>query len=245
MNEHRTTPSAALIELSRWTESVLEQDEELREVEIDERLRDKDGSIGKREVTLHTKRFAGRGLSSLFYAKIVDSDRCQRSLTLIGLPEPDSELPILGIDLIAFGNSLSLVALDLAPTRFAYRHQNARPLLSRLVSQTAELKTRKIPDFTRGAFSDLAIIAGAPRGTEDIAMQAARDILECYLLLPRGEDSSTYGTRSSKDRDVQHWCAAELNNRKEHNALAGVFGATFARSYLDFLFQHEARREAA
>lgn len=192
------------------------------------------GQIGDTPVELTTRRYTGPVLESLTFASISDADDRCRSLTLIGFPRPGSPVPILGVDLIAFRGALSLVALDYAPTSQSYWADVAAPILGEIRERALPpLKLRKRPDFTRDAFSELALIAASPRGTEDTACQAASSLFEAYLGLVKQSPSRPTQTG---DRTVAQWCEAELRNRKEHDALARVFGPHFADAYLRFLF---------
>lgn len=202
--------------------------------ELPPQLARRRGQIGDTAVELTTRRYAGPVLESLTFASISDADNRCRSLTLIGFPRPGSPLPILGVDLIAFRGTLSLVALDYAPTSRSYWTEVAAPILEQVRKRALpELKLRKRPEFTRDAFSDLALIAASPRGNEDTACQAAWSLIEAYLELVKQSPSRA---PQVEDRTVAQWCEAELRNRKEHDALARVFGPHFADAYLRFLF---------
>ncbi|MEO0814212.1 MAG: hypothetical protein AAFY60_15225, partial [Myxococcota bacterium] len=206
----------------------------LSEVEVPDALAHRVGYIGDEQVELRTRRFRGGALESLTFASISDTTGMCRSVTLIGFPTADSPLPILGVDLIAFRRHLSLVALDYAPTNFAYWNQTASPVLRHLRDWTeSHLKARKRPEFTVDAFSDLAIISASPRGSEAIACEAATRLLSTYLNFAR--ESMVWPSQPG-DQTVAQWCEAERQNRKEHDALGRVFGSSFAESYLAYLF---------
>ncbi|MEM6533094.1 MAG: hypothetical protein AAF654_10740 [Myxococcota bacterium] len=189
--------------------------------------------------TLTTQAFRSDEIKRLVFARIVDDEGSTRSVTVIGFPTDTSALPILGVDMIAFGRALSLVALDYAPTNATYWRDVAEPVLARLGAQAFErLKRRKRPEFTRGSFSEAAIIAASPPGTEGAACDAAKALVARYLEMPTRGDSYP---SAPADQSVEHWCAAELGNRKEHDALAGIFGESFAEAYLGFLFGGDER----
>ncbi|MEM6730591.1 MAG: hypothetical protein AAF658_03495 [Myxococcota bacterium] len=194
----------------------------------------REGFIGETQVKLRTRRYVSEELRALTFASIVDSAGRTRSVTVIGFPHQHSPLPILGIDLIAFRGTLSLVALDLAPTNAAFWTRAAAPVLEALSERCGDhLKRRKRPEFTHEAFSDLAMIVACPRGKEPVACQAAWDLAESYLKLAQTHSTAP---ASEEDRSVAQWCSAELRNRKEHDALSRVFGAEFAEAYLGYLF---------
>jgi hypothetical protein len=183
---------------------------------------------------MHTQRYQGEQLAPLTVAMIeIDQQLC--SLTVVGLPQLGSPGPVLGIDLIALRGSLSLVALDLAPMDPDFWSAHCSPLLT-AVHTLAEpaLVLRKRPEFAAEVFSSQALIAGARVGQEEVVVAAVE------LLLVRS--APLFGKTSlphcpGAAPRLLRWLAAERQNRKEHNALAHMFGAAFATEYLDrFLF---------
>ncbi|MEO1173249.1 MAG: hypothetical protein AAFX94_14545, partial [Myxococcota bacterium] len=192
---------------------------------------------------LTTRAYAGARIQRIILARIVDESGQTRSVTVIGFPEEGAPLPILGVDLIAFRSALSLVALDYAPTNIAYWRDRALPVLKDIRCRAlGHLKLRKRPAFTDGSFSDAAIIAGCPKGNEPVACEAAAALVTGYLEMAAG--AMDHPSHPS-DRSVAHWCAAELGNRREHDALAGIFGDVFAEDFLNFLFGDASRSGSA
>jgi hypothetical protein len=194
------------------------------------------GSIHSSPVILTSQRFCGGAWESLTLASIATAQQQLCSLTVIGIPAATTAWPILGIDLIAIRGALSLVAVDLAPTDLPLWEAQAAGVLRTLHSQVAgSVVLRKRPQFTDGAFSELALIAGARPAAEPTIAVAIDQFLHStadLLAQPLGQPPPPAAAARRSG-----WLAAERRNRKEHNALANIFGPDFARRYLDeFLF---------
>lgn len=232
----------------------------LRRVAIAAELAQVDGSLRGRPVRMTSERYTGPGFAALTIARITTQAETpvgfadeqsgakgspaqaeSVSLTVVGLPRPGSGLPILGMDLIALRGSLSLVAIDLAPTDHElFQARCASPLL-RLQNRVAEaVVPRRPPSFTQGTFSSLALIAAARPGSEAVVFDAIlRFIDEAAELtcsaLPELPD--LYAATQRDEAAIARWLAAERQNRREHNALSQIFGEPFAERYLHgFLF---------
>lgn len=232
----------------------------LKPVPIAADLAQVDGILRGRAVRMTSQRYTGPGFAALTIARIAAqaeapsglADAPSRtegspeqaasvSLTVVGLPWPGSGLPILGMDLIALRGSLSLVAIDLAPTDHElFQARCASPLL-RLQNRVAEaVVPRRPPSFTQGTFSSLALIAAARPGSEAVVFDAIlRFIDEAAELtcsaLPELPD--LYAATQRDEAAIARWLAAERQNRREHNALSQIFGEPFAERYLHgFLF---------
>lgn len=213
------------------------------------------GMLRGQPVRMYTQRFSGSGFLSLTVARIEASPGRLCSLTVVGVPQPGAGLPILGMDLIALSGSLSLVAVDLAPTDAQADaptwHSDCAPLLRDLQQQTHDVLTpRKRPQFTVDTFSPLSVIAGARNGTEEIVLRGLTTFLQRVsdLWLHKQADCRTQGAETESPRSqaeldrIRRWMLAEQSNRKEHNALSVIFGAEFAARYLHgFLFDPPAR----
>lgn len=207
------------------------------------------GQLRGQPVTMQTRRFAGHGLSAFTLATISDAAGALCSVTVIALPAAGSLLPILGIDVIAFGGSLQLVALDLAPLDAGSFEVEAVPVLRHMHSLTqGQLISRKRPEFAQETFSDLALIAAARPGQEGFAAAPAVYLLQSYTTLVQqsiaqlANPTSELSQRAARAYERnQNWRLAELRNRKEHNALAQLFSPEFAHRYLhEFLFSPDA-----
>ena len=214
------------------------------------------GRIGDQAVALVTRRFDGPGLESLTLAVIATdataatgmSGGAERlcSVTAIALPAPGSLAPILGIDVIAVRGALSLVALDLAPTDAALFDAQAAPILRDVQHGCAALTARKRPAFAGDTFSDLAVIVAARPGQEPVVAAATAQLLRASAALfsaagaPHAPAPDPARAAAASARSLA-WRRAELGNRKEHDALARIFGAEPARRYAeDFLFADPA-----
>lgn len=213
------------------------------------------GMLRGQAVRMYTQRFSGSGFLSLTVARIETSPGRLCSLTVVGIPQPGAGLPILGMDLIGLSGSLSLVAVDLAPTDAqgdaSTWHSDCAPLLRDLQRGTADaLIPRKRPQFTVDTFSALSVIAGARNGTEEIVLRGLTTFVQqaSDLWLRKQADCRAHGAETESPRSqaeldrIRRWMLAEQSNRKEHNALSAIFGADFAARYLHgFLFDPPAR----
>lgn len=222
-----------------------------------------DGILRGRAVRMTSQRYTGPGFAALTIACITTpteltaapsglADAPSRtagspeqavsvSLTVVGLPWPGSGLPILGMDLIALRGSLSLLAIDLAPTDHDLFQARCAPSLLRLQNRVAEaVVPRRPPAFTQGTFSSLALIAAARPGSEAVVFDAIlRFIDEAAELACSAwpEPPDLYAATQRDEAAIARWLAAERQNRREHNALSQIFGEPFAERYLHgFLF---------
>ena len=241
--DRMTNPDCAtyLALCQAWLDVLFIQRLGLHEVTIPQDLALAHGLLRGTPVSLRTRRFVGPGFSPLSIARIQTEQGQVCSLTVVGLPPTGGGLPILGMDLIALSGALSLVAVDLAPTDARTWQADCEPVLLRLSQQTEScLVPRKRPQFTVDTFSPRAVIAGARSGSEwsvfcalvEFLQQASDLWLRSVLREPLCGQAA-----HAAEACVLRWLAAEQQNRKEHNALAGIFGAAFAERYLNqFLF---------
>lgn len=189
-----------------------------------------------RPLLMRTRRWAGPGWSALTIATIEDESVGLCTATVIGLP-CGSVLPIVGVDLIALGGALSLLAVDLAPTDMAFWTGHCAPHLAALRRAVGEsVVPRRWPGFAAESFSSLALIAGARRGGEGIALAAVAGFLRTLpdvLAAPEHDADRAAAARSRLDA----WLRAERQNRKEQEALSRLFGAETAEAYLGEVFR--------
>lgn len=210
-----------------------------RELPIPDHLRAVCGGSPDQPLTMTTERYQSAAFFALTIAAITTSTGHLCSLTVVGIPGRDTGYPILGIDLIALRGALSLIAVDLAPTDDVAWDCYGAPLLRELSHDLSDVVThRKRPDFTEGVFSPLAVIAGAHAGAESAIFTALSAFLRKVAALPTPMRKDARSQSASPEVDRRElWLAAERRNRKEHNALAKLFGAALATEYLDrFLF---------
>jgi hypothetical protein len=241
-------------------------------VAIEPELAQASGILRGTAVQMSTQRYSGPGFQSLTIARIgepsqgtdsltagvsdekdrdeldrSEKDRGASTLTVVGLPWPSSRLPVLGMDLIALRGSLSLVAVDLAPTDPDTWRKSCAPLLLRLRDMTSEVVVpRRLPVFTQGTFSPLALIVAAQPGGEPALFAALlRFIEEVAELYQQAVPPAPGGTDPELTQPaITRWLAAERQNRKEHSALSQIFGDAFAQRYLHgFLFAPPATAE--
>ncbi|WP_437517924.1 hypothetical protein [Sorangium sp. So ce1099] len=198
------------------------------------------GQLRGEPVEMRSHAFAGAGWESLMIAALADGAGALRVATVCGLPARGALRPLLGVDLVAFGGRLSLVAIDLSPTDAAFWQEHARPLLEAVhAAAAAKLAPRRPPDFARDTLSPLALIAGARPGAEGPAFDAAAGLLDALRGLPALDpalDPARAGERGERGeaafRRSLALRRAELSNRKETDVLAAMFGRAFAERYL-------------
>jgi hypothetical protein len=214
----------------------------LRALAVPAELRRIDGTLRDRPVSLRMRRFTGEGRVVLTIAEVVEQGGALCAVTVIGMPADGSLAPVLGIDLVALGGSLSLIAVDLAPTDAAVWDAHAEPLLARLHhASEAAVVPRRWPGFAVEVFSRRALLAGARRGGEVAALDAVARFAVSLAPLYAGDepdrvDPARAGAAAERRRG---WCRAERRNRREHDALTRMFGAGPAAATLDLLFPVE------
>lgn len=192
-----------------------------------------------RPLVMRTRRWCGPGWSALTVATIEDEQGALCTATVIGLPA-QSVRPIVGVDLIALGGALSLIAVDLAPTDMTYWSGHCAQHLAALRRALGDaVVARKWPGFAMESFSPMALIAGARRGGEGLVLAAIagflRTLPETLAEVPDDPDRAAAG-RSR----LRAWLAAERQNRKEQEALSRLFGAETAEAYLGEVFRVDA-----
>ena len=236
-----STPSLdrGLYALLHFVNEELVHPQQRRELPIPEHLRTICGGSPEQPLTMTTARYQSDAFDALTVASITTGSGHLCSLTVVGIPGRNTGFPIVGIDLVALRGSLSLIAVDLAPTDDVAWDSYCAPLLRALTHDLSGVVTpRKRPDFTEGVFSPLAVIAGAHAGAESSVFAALSAFLRKVADLPAQMTGSDQTLSASSPLDRRElWLAAERRNRKEHNALAKLFGAALATEYLDrFLF---------
>lgn len=211
----------------------------LHAIDVPAKLRRIDGTLRDRPVSLRMRRFSGDRLAVLTIAEIVEQDGPLRAVTVIGMPADGSLAPVLGIDLVALGGMLSLIAVDLAPTDAAVWDTEAEPLLARLHDASeAAVVPRRWPEFAVDVFSRRALLAAARRGGEVAALDAVARFAVSLAPLYAGDpgdpvDAARAAAAAARRRG---WCLAERRNRREHDALARMLGPGPAAATLDLLF---------
>lgn len=209
----------------------------LAEVELPPDLRRLEGAIRGLPVAMPLRRFTGGAFAALTLATIVDRDDRLHAVTIIGTPADDSLAPILGVDLVALAGSLSLVAVDLAPTDDATWSAIAEPRLASLHRATkGRIVARRLPEFAAEVFSPRALLAGVHRGHTSAVLDAIAEFVVglAPIFAPTSAADPTRRA-AARDRGVR-WRLAERRNRREHDALARIFGADPAAALIDLLF---------
>lgn len=203
------------------------------EIGVDPVFAHLNGELRGLAVSMHSRRFGGPHLAQLTLVDIRAQATGERmSVTLTAVPDPSNPAPILGLDYVGFGQLLSLMALDLFPVDISYWTDAVRPqLLPFLEKAHKNLTIRKTPDFAKGIFSDCALIAAARETQLDLAVELAKTYLIIFGAVLPSEGAGAYAERQ------REWLLRMRDNKKEHSALAAIFGTETASQYLnDFLF---------
>lgn len=234
--------AAGLAAVLEAAERRLVGDLDLDEVALPAGLERLRGHVHGAAVELRTRCFHGHVFEAIFIASITDDEGSLRSATVIALPAPGALLPILGVDLIALGGTLSLAAVDLAPIDEEAWSRGGEPLLLALHRHVEDrVVPRRWPSFAHRTFSRLALIAASRRGDEALLLDAAAALIAGYADLARAPGEAPLPDRAgAAHRRRRAWQAAELDNRREHDALARLFGADVAARYLSLVFGGEA-----
>jgi Ferredoxin-dependent bilin reductase len=199
----------------------------MREVAVPAQFARLSGSLRGAAVTMNSKRYVALDHGLTVATIHDDSDGRLLTVTMVGLPQRECGLPILGVDLIGLrGSGMPLVAIDLAPTCAVRWAIDVEPILADLAGSCAQLTRRKPPQFAAAVFSPAALIASARPEQVATVCAAAADVVARWALLPSVEYPETSAA-------VARWCGAELGNRKEHDALAAMFGREVAGRYLE------------
>jgi len=240
LNLHPSALSLGLKAIVTVTKTRLVEPHERTELAIPGGLERLTGEVRGQPVKMYTQAFSGGVWTRLVVTTIFDATGNPCTATVIGTPHPATGMPILGIDLIAFGGALSLVAIDLAPTDEERWNVDAQPLLGQLhASVEGHVQHRRWPAFAQDAFSPLALIAGVKRGREATLFAAALAFIDGLGVTPGDMGPLSPARAAAAEQRILTWEAAERRNRREHDALARIFGSPTSEKFLTYLFGNE------
>lgn len=224
---------AAYEQLIRWALSEVPQAERLLPRVAHPELSELRGDLRGTPCTMRTRTFSGTVWQRWLVAVIRTDDGQPASLTVIGFPSAASS-PIIGIDLIGFGGRLPLVAVDalaVSGSTPELRERCSRALQQLRQQLDALVVDRRRPEFATAGFSPDALIVGTRPGNEEKVMSVLANALpDLFAAVCSG--SKTTQPCGSCHAAITHWIAAERENRKEHSALARIFGDDAASRYL-------------
>ena len=231
----RSTPADVYETLEDVSAAVEQWVSGLEPLAVPEPFRSALGSIADTDVRMTSRCYQHPLLERVTVARLFTvSGNHPLSVTVSALPRAQVPLPILGLDYVGFRGTLSLVALDLCPTHSGFWQEHAAHPMTQIREQADALKARKIPGFTRGVFSELAVFSAATTATAcEQARQLSHHLLKAYqdlmaLPLPSVPD---------QQEQLRRWKLAMQSNKKEHSALSRIFGERFTERYLkEFLF---------
>ncbi len=218
----------------------------LREVSISPRFETLAGGIGERRLLLETKVFTGGALERLTIAVMYTPSPAGAppalvSCTVSALPAFGVALPILGLDYVALGSKLSLVAFDLSPTDIETWSDARNNLIDLSRRADARLTARPRPQFVDQTFSPLAVFARADREFAELACGLGVTLLERHAGLCAAARPLPFARANAADTMVECWCGAMRRNKKESRALQRIFGPVAVDYLEDFLFTRDHR----
>jgi hypothetical protein len=143
------------------------------------------------------------------------------AVTAVGLPSADNAIPILGIDIVGFGGSVSLVAADIV----ASHHEGVSAAMQSLAQASIGLPLRKLPEFAQAVFSKEALVAGAPGELGLVACGAVGQLIAAWSLLAPDDPQRMVAL-------ALPWCRAQRENRREQKALGAIFGHEIIEQYM-------------
>ena len=190
------------------------------------------GELAHEPVEMRTSAYGCPSVARLAWVRMDTIDGKPVTRTMVALPRGAGT--IVGLDVVALKNRVSLFAVDLRGTN-AEATVAADATLGVGRTKLRGFTDRPRPQFVEGAFSDHAIIGGFEEGAEESGIDCVRIALGRVAL-------QTCPGKAEDDRAVVlNWLDAERRNRKERNALARMFGVDRAESYLErFLFSASA-----
>jgi hypothetical protein len=224
-----------LEQLCHWALSDVPHSAGLAETQVQPDLSDLAGSVRGVDCVMRTRVFTGATWRRWLVAVIRTDDGRPASLTAIGFPA-SSQRPILGIDLIGFGGRLPLVAIDALPVLGA-DDALARTCAGELQTLRTALADwvvdRRRPEFATVGFSPDALIMGSRPGHESSVLHVLANALPAlYASVCNASPTGHTDEDGACAAAIVHWIAAERQNRREHDALARIFGEHAAERYL-------------
>jgi hypothetical protein len=191
------------------------------------------GSMREQPAMLKTACWIDDKGATLTLALMTVANSCV-AVTAVGLPSATSSRSVFGIDLVAMGGTMSLVAADIVAGATSTSVSN---VMATLAQRTSVLPRRKVPDFAASIFSSEALIAGAPGGLGVLACAAVVDFVQGWSHLP---------TEATNNIELAtRWCSAQRKNRREQQALGAVFGSSTIDYYMAQVMFPLSAKEAA
>jgi len=191
-----------------------------------------EGRLRGARVRMASRRFEGPEGGSLTLADLRAEGDERLAMSIVGLPGRREVRPVLGVDVVAMGGTLSLVALDFSPLDENVWAEGGAQVL-REVRAIAEQRIllRVTPDFLEDGVAPLSLVA-APPGTEAVAFQAAIHLLRGAgrLVMPSKVEEAR--CEAAWVRNLA-WRRRQVTRRREWAALAHMFGKEFAWAYLE------------
>ena len=183
------------------------------------------GELAGEPVCLATVSFTASHMERCVWARLQTADDRGVTRTIVSVPRGEGF--VLGMDIVAMKGRMSLFAIDLFGTTPAL-DERAHATLRAAKESLQGFRERPLPEFAKGTFSSDAIVGSLSEGYESAAVPCVEQILaQAWSSIGRPDDDDAGLAKADA------WLAGERANRGERNALARIFGAEIARTYLD------------
>lgn len=195
------------------------------------------GRLQDQPVHMLTQRWLNPAFQSITLARIFDDREQLLSVTFSAVPSARSSLPILGFDYVGFRGMLSLIALDTYLFAPSSETRMFADFITAQRQKAAPLILRKFPHLSSDALSAQALVAAA-KSPEQIHLAQRLALEELQFYFQQAQTQPLIAEENpAKTQQILRWKSAMLQNKKEHRALAQIFGEEQASHYLqDFLF---------
>lgn len=203
----------------------------LEPVALPEEFSRVEGSWGRSPLELVTTVHRGPGpLSRVQHAEVKSADGAMAALTVVTLADPEQDVPVFGVDLVAFRGRFVLAALDLSGGSVE-PDAELRGARSRLL---AAARPRELPDFARSCFSDLAVVVSEDENSLDGVLP---QVFSAYAdTFERALDGPKRRPRAAGQAEQAEYFAAMQANKRESKALGRLFGEEWADRFFSELF---------
>ncbi|MCA9585912.1 MAG: hypothetical protein KC657_11195 [Myxococcales bacterium] len=199
-----------------------------------------EGTLAGEPVFLTTDVFSARGYQRIAWARMATASGRDVTRTVVALPR--GGCPVVGLDVVAMRDKLSLFALDLAPIDIDEWESWARLAMIDARREVPAFVPRPTPAFTEGTFSEYAMIGTVPDGAlPNAGLVAAVDVALMRASAFAADDASSPEAHAR----LCAWLTAESSNRKEIGALGRIFGVDVATRYFGELLFRLPERPAS
>lgn len=202
----------------------------LRPLTIPRQFSEHAGSWNGRGLRMSTEVFRGTlGVEELHVASVSGA---MESLTVLAWTPFSSGRRVLGIDVVAFGGSISTVVLDITPTDADLQAETILGLHRMRAQASTFSETRTWSDATPTPFSENVVFISPRNGEETKVIGLAAELIELFAqevvsapfpAAPAGAGLGTYLGRLSQ-------------SKKQMRVLGKLFGEEWVGPYFDEVF---------